>query len=167
MSEPSEPDYARGALAGMAGGLIASFAMNQFQAALAKAAPPPQPAGQQASSNEPATVKVANVVSHKLFDRDLSPAEKDVAGEAVHYAFGAAAGAIYGVVAEATKASRLGFGSLFGSVLWFLADEVAVPAFGLSKSASAYPASVHASAWASHLVYGITTDLVRRGLRAI
>lgn len=167
MAQSSEPDYARGALAGIAGGLIASYAMNQFQAALAKTAPQAQPAGQQAASPEPLAVKVANAVSHKILDRDLSSSEKDVAGEAVHYAFGAAAGAIYGVVAEAAKAPRFGFGALFGSVLWFLGDEVAAPQLGLSKPASAYPASVHASAWASHLVYGITTDLVRRGLRAI
>lgn len=31
-----EPDYVKGALAGMAGGLVASFVMNQLQAALAK-----------------------------------------------------------------------------------------------------------------------------------
>lgn len=167
MLEPSQPNYARGALAGVAAGLIASYAMNQFQAVLAKVSPQPQPAELPAPGSEPATVRVANAVSHTFLDRDLSPAEKDMAGEAVHYAFGAAVGAIYGVLAEANKTSRLGFGSLFGSVLWFLADEVAVPKFGLSKQASAYPASVHASAWASHLVYGITTDLIRRGLRAV
>jgi putative membrane protein len=99
--------------------------------------------------------------------RELSDDKKDVAGNAVHYAMGAAASAVYGALAEETPASSMGFGTLFGSVLWLVADEIAVPGLGLSKPVSVYPPSVHASAWASHVVYGITTDLVRRGLRAI
>lgn len=166
MSKPSS-DIAKGALAGLAGGLVASFAMNQFQAALEKLKPAQQTNGQPPPSDDPATVKVANVVSRQVFSRDLEKKEKDSAGNAVHYAFGAAVGGLYGALAEAARAPGKGFGTLFGSVLWFLADEIAVPAFGLSKAPAAYPASVHASALASHLVYGVTTDLVRRGLRAI
>jgi hypothetical protein len=45
---------------------------------------------------------------------------------------------------------------------------VAVPALGLSKKPTESPAAVHAYALASHAVYGLTTDLVRRAvLRAI
>jgi putative membrane protein len=165
MSSKIATDIAKGALAGAVGGLVASFAMNQFQAVLAKVKP--QPEQSQPADDEPATVKVADAVAHQVLDRDLSKDEKDPAGNAVHYAFGAAAGALYGALAEASKAPGLGFGTLFGSVLWFLADEIAVPGLRLSKAPTSYPPSVHASAWASHMVYGITTDLVRRGLRAI
>lgn len=167
MSSNTRTDIAKGALAGAAAGLVASFAMNQFQAALAKVKPQQEEQGQPADEDEPATVKVADAVAHRVLDRDLRKEEKDSAGNAVHYAFGAVAGALYGAIAEASTASRLGFGTLFGSVLWFLADEIAVPGFHLSKPPTAYPPSVHASAWASHLVYGITADLVRRGLRAL
>jgi len=166
MFKKRRPNYAKGALAGVAGGLVASFAMNQFQAVLAKTIPHRQN-GSQHAGDEPATVKIADAVSRRVFDHELAPKEKASAGNAVHYAFGAAAGALYGVLAEAKAASRFGFGTLFGSALWFLADEVAVPRLGLSGPASDYPASTHASSWASHLVYGVTTDLVRRGLRAI
>ncbi len=58
------------------------------------------------------------------------------------------------------------FGLSFGTAVWFGADEVEVPAFGLSKSPLACPPSTHASALASHLVYGATTDLVRRAVRS-
>ena len=100
-------------------------------------------------------------------DRGLSPDEKEPAGSLVHYLFGAAAGGVYGMLAEKTPAAWIGFGTLFGSVLWFLADEVAVPALHLSKSPREYPLSTHSSALASHLVYGATTELVRAGLRAL
>ena len=164
MFKKRRPNYAKGALAGIAGGLVASFAMNRFQGVIAKAIPQN---GSQHPDQEPATVKLANALSRQVFNHELAPKEKAPAGNAVHYAFGAAAGALYGVLAEARATSRLGFGTLFGSMLWFVADEIVVPRLGLSGAASEYSASTHASALASHLVYGVTTDLVRRGLRAI
>ena len=47
------------------------------------------------------------------------------------------------------------------------ADEVAVPALGFGPPPLETPASTHASALASHAVYGLTTDLVRRALRRV
>lgn len=67
-----------------------------------------------------------------------------------------------GAVAEALPAGVLGRGLLFGSALWLIADEGIVPALGFSKSPSEYPASTHVSAWASHLVYGVTVEVIRR-----
>ena len=51
--------------------------------------------------------------------------------------------------------------------MWAIADEMVVPALGLSKPISETEASSHASALASHLVYGVVTDLARRGLLAL
>ena len=45
------------------------------------------------------------------------------------------------------------------------ADEIGVYAFGLSKPPTQYPISVHLYALASHLIYGLITELVRRTLR--
>jgi len=166
----------KGALAGMAAGLVASYAMNQFQAGLAKLKagaagngprrdagapqPPPQPSG-----DEPATVKAALRIARSVLGRTLREEEKGPSGSLMHYLFGTAAGGVYGALAEKSPVARAGLGTLFGSVLWFLSDEVAVPALGLAKPAREYPASVHASALASHLVYGAATEIVRAGLR--
>jgi hypothetical protein len=62
MSSKSGVDIAKGALAGVAGGLIASFVMNQFQSALARVTPKDGGTAQPAANDEPATVKVADVV---------------------------------------------------------------------------------------------------------
>lgn len=59
----------------------------------------------------------------------------------------------------------LGLGLPFGAAVWFVADEIALPALGLSKKPTDYPAGVHTKALASHLVYGLSTDLVRKGVR--
>jgi hypothetical protein len=55
---------------------------------------------------------------------------------------------------------------LFGAALFALADEVAVPARGLSGKPSETPASMHLYAAAAHCVYGMATEIARRGLRA-
>ena len=45
------------------------------------------------------------------------------------------------------------------------ADKVAVPALGLSEPPTEIPMTTHAYALSSHLVYGLTADLVRRAVR--
>jgi hypothetical protein len=40
-----------------------------------------------------------------------------------------------------------------------------LPALGLSKPTTEYPLSTHAYALASHLVYGLTTEIVRGAVR--
>jgi hypothetical protein len=44
-------------------------------------------------------------------------------------------------------------------------DEGAVALLGLSKGPTQYPLSTHVYALASHFVYGVTTEVVRRALR--
>ncbi|MDB6064981.1 MAG: hypothetical protein JWR26_1189 [Pedosphaera sp.] len=161
----------KGLVAGVVGGLVASWTMNQFQAAMSKLTKPPPPKKPDMSGNhpeeeqEPATTKIASAISERLFHRKLTKSEKETAGEAVHYGFGAVMGGLYGAVAEVAPGSTRGAGLVFGTVLWLVADEAAVPAFGFSKSPAKYPLSTHLKALASHLVYGFTTEAVRRGIR--
>ncbi|MDQ6679309.1 MAG: DUF1440 domain-containing protein [Acidobacteriota bacterium] len=158
----SGADVAKGALAGLAGGLVASWTMEKFQAALSKTVQK-----QKQGGGEPATVKVAQGVSQKLRSRDLAPEEKQPAGEMVHYAFGGGAGAVYGLTAETVPKAKAGWGTLFGAVLWVLADEVGVPAAGLGEWPAHSPAGEQAAALAAHLVYGATVETVRRGVRGL
>ena len=172
----------KGVVAGMAAGLVASWTMNQFQAAwtrLAENAEKPhgaqsmQPAegssGNQAQDmhQDDATVKAAKAISEGVFGHELQESEKKPAGAAVHYAFGTASGALYGALAEVAPQVMGGVGLPFGAAFWLLADEISVPLLGLSKPATEYPLSTHAYALASHLVYGATAELSRRALRHV
>ena len=75
--------------------------------------------------------------------------------------------ALYGgLVAEIVPQTTAGAGTLFGAGL-ARADEGVTPLLGLSKSASEYPLSVHAAAFASHIVYGLTAEGVRRAVRKV
>jgi hypothetical protein len=116
-------------------------------------------------SSDNAAVRAGNAVGEFVFDEKLTKSEKEKAGTVAHYAMGAASGAIYGAFTELTRGVSIGEGVPFGAAVWLIADEAIVPAIGLSKSAKNYPLSTHAYALASHLVYGLTTELVRKAVR--
>jgi putative membrane protein len=162
----------KGLASGVIGGLAAAYVMNQFQVLLKKfesdhkQSKPDGPQSSEATEKkEPATVKAAEALSETVLNQSWTKSEKEVAGPAVHYAMGATSGAIYGVAAEMDRHVTLGAGLPFGAAVWLIADELAVPAAGLAKLPSEYPAKKHVEALAAHLVYGATTDAVRRVVR--
>jgi uncharacterized membrane protein YagU involved in acid resistance len=164
----------RGLLAGAAAGLIAAWAMNQFQSGWSKASEKlksnEQSEASQSEQNqkqaepEDATMKAAGKLAHAVLGRDLSKDEKKKAGPLVHYAFGTVSGAMYGLLGEYLPLARVGFGTAFGAVLFLLADELAVPALGLSGKATEAPLSSHLYGLSSHLVYGASAEAVRSGI---
>jgi putative membrane protein len=166
----------KGAAAGIVGGLVAAWMMNQFQAMLSQVSnerstapedekPRQQQEQQQEPQGEDATQRAASAIAEPLLDRRLTKDEKQTAGPVVHYAFGGVMGGLYGALAELSPGIATGRGMPFGAALWLGADEVAVPALRLSAPPTETPASTHVSAFAAHLVYGLTTDLVRRAMR--
>ena len=78
---------------------------------------------------------------------------------------GAGSAAVYGVLAEVAPIVTIADGAAFGTGVWLLADELAVPAAGLSKPPKEIPLTTHVYALASHLVYGWITETVRRAVR--
>lgn len=168
MKKTDTSDVLKGAAAGLVGGIVASYAMGGFQTLLGALSPKKaseKPAAKKA--DEPTTVKAAEAVSEAVFDHRLTKSEKTPAGTAAHYAMGAASGLIYGVAAEIAPVSTVGAGLGFGAAVWLVADDAIVPALGFSKPMTAYPLSTNAYALASHLVYGLTTEAVRRGVRGL
>ena len=179
----SEPNVLKGFAAGLVGGLVASWTMNQFQAGWTKATEgfekphgaqsmqpseveePGQGLEQRKESQDDATVKAARAISEGIFGHELQEYEKKAAGAAVHYAFGTATGGLYGAVAEFAPEVTVGAGLPFGAAFWLVADETAVPLLRLSKAPTEYPVSTHVYALASHLVFGLTAEIVRRAVR--
>lgn len=164
----------KGLLVGAAAGLIAAWAMNQFQAGWSKASEElksreqedrsQSSQGQNQEEKEDATMKAAGKLAQVALGRNLSKQEKKKAGPVVHYLFGTFAGAVYGLVGEYLPLARVGFGTAFGAALFLLADELAVPALGLSGSATKAPLSSHFYGLSSHLVYGASAEGIRRGI---
>ena len=178
----------RGAAAGLVAGLVASWVMNQFQAKLASLLKGNQNShgAQSAQTGSPehgaasylaergadnesdnAAERTANVVAVATLDQGLSKDEKKVGGTIFHYAFGASTGAFYGAVSELVPMLRSGLGLPFGLSVWAVGDEGVGPALGLSKWPNEYRLSVHGYALASHLVYGLTTEMTHRITRRV
>lgn len=177
-------DPLKGMAAGAIGGLVAAFVMNRASSAI-QALPRswkkeraalasqqggehnyPEKYGRQEQESDDATQKAADKLAQVVLHHPLSREKKKTAGPVVHYAFGAAVGAAYGAVAEKLPVNQAA-GVPFGAAVWLGADEIAVPAVGLSGSPREYPLSVHLNALAAHIAYGVTTELVRRGVRAM
>jgi len=163
----------KGAVAGMAGGLLAAWVMNEAQAGLSAVGSKLQQNGSSSSNkqensgeSEDATMKTADRVATVAIDRPLNKEEKKKAGPLVHYAFGTLMGGLYGATAERVPQVKSGWGLLFGTALFLGADEVAVPALGLGPSPTETKAQDHLYGLVSHFVYGATTETVRRGVRA-
>ena len=164
-----EPNLLRGVFAGVVGGLVASWVMNQYFVAVARAteAITEQPQQQDQKEGEDSTQLVADAIASRVIGRHLDKEEREKAGPILHYAFGALMGGVYGGIAEYSSSVRNDFGTLFGSVLFVGAHEIAVPALGFGKPPTQQPVSDQLSHWAGHVVYGATAELVRFGVRQI
>lgn len=169
---------ARGIVAGVVGGLVASWVMNEFMSNLGPplqkalqgdtAASSQQPQSQNGEKPDDATMKTADaVVSTVTGGRHLSREGKEKGGPIVHYTFGALMGGVYGAIAEELPLTTAGFGTAFGAALFTGADLIAVPALNLSGSSGEQPVSSLATPFAAHLVYGAATETVRRLMRAL
>jgi len=162
----------RGVLAGIAGGLVAAWVMNEFMAGpgqkLQQAVESDEENREPSSEpKEDATMKTADAIAYTTTGSHLSRADKEKGGPIVHYAFGALTGGLYGGLAEYSSTVTSGFGTSFGGVLFSSADFLAVPALNLAPSPTDQPASALATPFAAHIVYGVTTEFIRRILRSL
>jgi putative membrane protein len=178
----AEKHLVRGIVAGMGAGLAASWAMNVFMSGPGEQLreslqteeekqQEQRQQRQQGESGEPkqdATMKAADaIVATATGGQHLSMEGRQKGGPVVHYAFGALVGGLYGGLSEYSEWVRSGFGTMYGTAVFAGADLVAVPALHLSPPLSESKPKTLATPFAAHLVYGVTTELLRRALRAI
>ncbi len=149
--EPAQRSLAKGLLAGLVGGLAGTAAKS-----LAEKFYPPLVEGQP----EPPEVLADKVAGH-----ELEPAQTAAASEAIHWGFGATVGAAYGAIAEFYPAATSRDGASFGMTLMALTHESALPAMGLSASPREQTTREKASEMASHIAYGLVTEITRRMVR--
>lgn len=161
-------DFTLHLIAGLAGGLAGSFAMEHFQRALGRLSPDlggaPGGGGQQyrQPQSEPSTYVAADKISRAVTGHRLAPGDKPTGGSIVHYAFGGAVGAAYGLLTARRPRVAAGMGMPFATVVWVAADEIGMPAAGLARRPGAYPITDHLASFSAHLVFGATMEGVRR-----
>jgi putative membrane protein len=137
---------ARGLLAGLAGGLAGAVAMTLAERFLPLVVGKSQPT----SDTQPA---------------EILPPEKALAVQTVRWGFGAAIGAAYGAVAEYYPSATSKEGVTFGMALEALAHKGALPAIGFLVKPPAGAVPDGPGGITSHVVYGVTTEVVRGFVR--
>jgi putative membrane protein len=177
MEKGNLENVAKGVVAGVVGGLAGTWAMSHFQgwwSVASHGAEPASAAGrhdardwQEFAEGQNANEIAAQTIASHTITRPLTSDELSVGAAAVHYTFGAVMGGLYGGLWEISPRIRQVGGAGFGTAVWAAADEIAVPLLGLSGPTTEHPPERHAHAFASHIVFGVTTELVRRGVRAM
>lgn len=150
---PEEKVLWKGLLAGLIGGLVATAAKTAAEKFY-----PPHPHGEP----EP-----PEVLAEKLAGHSLSPTEETIASEAIHWGFGAAAGAVYGALAEYYPHTRARDGAAFGLMVMTLTHEGALPAMGLDAPKEEQEPQEQSSETATHILYGVVTEKVRAWVRGL
>ncbi len=101
-----------------------------------------------------------------MLNHQLTEEEKPKAAAAVHYGFGSTMGALYGVGAALKPVVGGVVGMPFGAGVYLAAHAAAVPALGWSKPITQNRLSDEVGELLGHIVYGVVTDLTRRGVVA-
>jgi hypothetical protein len=117
--------------------------------------------------DEPGSIQAASVVAEPVVGRLLTRREKEVGGSVMHHLFGATVGALYGAAAEKDRSVTNAAGISYGITVWLVADEIGMHAAGFATKPTDYPLSRHAAALATHIVFGLTVEAVRRALRGL
>jgi putative membrane protein len=141
----------KGLLAGLIGGLVATAAKT-----LAERIYPPRTHGEP----EP-----QEVLAEKFAGHELDRTGKKLPAEAIHWGFGALTGAAYGALAEYYPAATAKDGAGFGMALSSLTHGTMLPAMGLSAEPEEQTTRERTSEMATHVVYGVVTETVRRVVR--
>jgi putative membrane protein len=165
-----QPDFLRAAVAGAAGAVVGTLAMNYAQRLWTLAIDGRAPASaadehdardwQERSEHQNANELAAQALATATIRRPLTSRELSIAARIIHFAFGAAVGAVHGVYA--TRHPKYRTGAALGIVLWCGADEIAMPVLGLSQSTLRRPLDMHLQSFVAHIVYGVTTEHARR-----
>jgi putative membrane protein len=146
-----ERSLAKGLLAGLIGGLVATAAKTYAERLF-----PPRPPGEQ---RRPA------MLAEKIAGHKLEKVKALAAGEAIHWTFGAATGAAYGALAEYYPAATTKDGAGFGMALSSLTHGTVLPAMGLSPDPEDQTFRERTSEMAALVTYGVVTETVRRVVR--
>src|SRR5687768_10797663 len=148
---------------GAIAGAVGSLAMNLFARATgdrrAHGVQPPQADPLEDDAPEQVGAAAFEIVSGSEPDEEL----EQPLGTAAHYAFGAAMGVAYALLSPRLPLLRRGYGTLYGTLVWLLADEGLMPALGLSRGPAQLPPRTHAYAFAGHVVYGAAMAAVAGG----
>ena len=150
----------KGALAGAAGTAVMSAFMERAPELMERtgmgSGEPPAPPEEPEAASSP-TEELADRVT----DGELAPDDLSVAGQAIHWGYGAAWGAYFAVIQSTFRPPSIIHGLFLGGLMTTVAVKL-VPQLGLAPEPRTREQLITSAA--SHGVYGVTTAIVYRVL---
>lgn len=161
----------KGSFAGAVGGALGTFVLNLVQKASLEGTRKVEnvvPDKHKYTGQQERLLDVfgqAHVATAQALGVRVHPGDREKTAATVEFAFGILCGALYGALAEYQPAVTSGVGSVYGAVLFTGASEIILPVIGFVPSPADRTPIQHVGGLAGNVVYGITTETVRRRLR--
>lgn len=148
-------EFLQDLLIGAVGGLIGTWALEKVSSALYSIEDPAAREREERlrKAGDPSSI-LAKRLSDEVLRLTLTDAQKQRLAMSIHYGFGAVAGSMFGALVARAPYLTAGWGALFGTLVWLLADETGMPLMALSRPSQDYPWQTHARAFTAHLAYG-------------
>lgn len=108
-----------------------------------------------------AQIKMLDDLSTRITGSPISVQHEALAEELVNFPVGASVGAAYGYGKKDRDELRVMDGVLLGASTWFSTHETSLPLMGLEEKPSDVPIKTQANELFVHVLFGITTELVR------
>jgi hypothetical protein len=116
-------------------------------------------AGLDSFEKAPAPAQVGRRMVEGLLQRELKPRSARLVTNVVHWGYGLAWGAAYGIVAASTRRPRAAYGLLFGPIVWSTAYLV-LPPTGIYQPMRHYDAKTLWKDASAHLAFGMGTAAI-------
>jgi hypothetical protein len=145
----------KGAIAGLAGTAIVSVGLQVGPKLMERAGALPE----GASDAEQPTEKLADTIAEGTFDTELTEGPRVAAGQAIHWGYGTAWGAVYGVAQRELNLPAPVAGALFGGLISGIASTI-VPAMNLTPPPTEQPLAMNLFMGGINMVYGEAVAVV-------
>ena len=124
--------------------------------------------GKNYKKGESSTAALGRLIYRQITGAAPKSAEaKTILSNLVHWGYGLLQGGLYGLWRSSASGLDPQGGLLYGTVLWLLGDELAVPLLGLQSGPTAAPPMQHLNRLGAHWAYGLGTAVVTQMLRRL
>ncbi len=147
----------KGALAGLAGGIAITLAVQSVQQFMALPISP-----LEAMPSEEPKGKLVHKVAFGICETGLSEEERGAFSQGLHWAYSAIWGSIYGIVKPSLGLPDLLGGLSLGVAVWLVGPALFLPAMKLAPPQQSAPPSMIGLNIGFHAIYGLITAITFR-----
>ena len=111
--------------------------------------------------NRSAQLKIIDNLSTKITGTPISVQNEELAEQLVNFPVGASVGAAYGYGKKNKEGLNIAEGIIMGTSTWISTHQTSLPLMGLKEKPTDVPVKLQVNEFIAHVLFGITTELVR------